>query len=448
MQTDILIIGSGPAGSSVAYQCAKAGQKVTVVDSLFGGTCALRGCTPKKVMEVITSSYWEAKKMEKVGFPKLREPINWHQLIAHQSKFTSLVPSKTKEKFNKKGIQTVIGKAKFIDAHTIKVGKKKIKANYIVIASGAHPRPLDFPGSEHLVTNDGFFALDNLPKKIVIVGGGYIGFELSHIMAACGAKVTILSNDEMPLQVFDSELVSDLIQATLTKGIEVKLGYEASKIEKQKDKSFKITSKRKDNKAFTYEADLVLHAAGRVPNVEKLGAKKIGLKLNDKDGIATNKFLQTKKHAHIFALGDVTGKLPFTEVASYEANIVAHNILNKRRKSVNYDGVPYGVFTHPKLTMVGKTESELTKKGIKYKAQSESHDSSFMQRTHLNTFSRYKTLVHKKSGKILGASIIGSYADEMINLFSMAIQQEVTDKQLKDLLLLYPTAGQEVKFLV
>ena len=446
MQTEILVIGSGPAGSSVAYRCAKAGKKVVVIDTLFGGTCALRGCTPKKVMETITSAYWEAKALEKTGFPKLQNPISWHELAAHQSKFTSLVPAKTKNKFKERGIKTIVGKAVFVDEHTVKVGNKKVKAEQIIIATGARPRPLTISGSEYLLTNDGFFALDNLPKKVVIVGGGYIGFEMAHIMAACGAKVTILSNEEMPLKAFDAELVADLVQATLAKGIEVKLGFEADKIEKQTN-GYKISCTRNDGKSFSFKSDLVLHAAGRIPNIEELNVETIGLKLNDKKGIIVNKFLQTQKHKHIYALGDVTGELPFTEIASYEAQIVSHNILNKRRKSADYKGMPMSVFTYPKLARVGETEDNLKEKGIKYTVHTESYDNSFIQRTKLNTFARYKTLVDKKSGKILGAGILGCCADEMINLLAMAIQQGMTSEQFQDLLLLYPTAGQEAKSL-
>jgi len=445
MKTEILIIGSGPAGSSVAYKCAEAGKKVVVVDSLFGGVCALRGCTPKKAMESITTTFWEAKKMEKAGFPVSNKYVDWHQLVAHQSKFTALVPAKTKSNFEAKGIKVLTGTATFEDAHTVLVDQKKITADKIIIATGGHPRPLDIPGREYLVTNDGFFTLDQLPEKIIIVGGGYIAFEMSHIMAACGAKVTILSNEEEPLGAFDRELVNDLVQATLAKGIAVKLGYEAKEITKKANK-FEVGSERTDGQEFIFEADLVIHAAGRVPNTAKLNIEKAGLTLNKKNGIDVNKFLQTK-HEHIFALGDVTGQLPFTEVASYEAKIVIHNILEKRRKSVDYSGVPYGVFTHPKLAMVGKSEQELKDAKIKYEVRAESISRDFVQRTKLNEFARYKTLVDKKTKKVLGVSILAYRADEIINLYSLAIKNEMTVDELKDTFLLYPTAGHMAKFL-
>ena len=446
MKTEILIIGSGPSGSSVAYKCAEAGKKVVVVDSLFGGVCALRGCTPKKAMESITTTFWEAKKMEKAGFPSSSKYVDWHKLVAHQAKFTAMVPAKTKAKFETAGIKCITGVASFEDSHTVLVNDKKITADKIIIATGAQPRPLNIPGEAYLITNDGFFSLDKLPEKIVIVGGGYIAFELSHIMAACAAKVTILGNEEQALGAFDSELVNDLVYATLDKGVDVKLGYEVEKIIK-KNNEFEVSAKRTDGQDFAFEADLVIHAAGRVPNIAKLKVDKIGLTLNDKNGIEVTKFLQTKKHEHIFALGDATGQLPFTEVANYEAKIVINNILEKRRKSVDYSGVPYGVFTHPKLAMVGKSEQELKDAKIKYDVKTETINHDFIQRTKLNKYARYKTLVDKKTRKILGASMLAYGADEIINLYSLAIQNEMTADELNDIFLLYPTAGHVVKFL-
>ena len=447
LKIDILIIGSGPAGSSVAHRCVEAGKSVLIVDKLFGGTCALRGCTPKKAMEAVTSTFWQAKKMEKAGFPTTKQFVDWHQLVANKSHYTALVPTKTKSNFENANIKTLTGTAKFVDQHTIKVGNKTITAKQIVIATGAKPRPLNIEGEQHLVTNDEFFNLNELPPTIVIVGGGYIAFELSHIIAACGSNVTIIGDEEMPLTAFDADLVQDLVHATLQKGIDIKLGYSVNKVEKI-NKGFEVTCKRNDDMAFTYSADLIIHAAGRIPNVENLAVEQIGLKLNEQHGIEVNKFMQTKKYDHIYAIGDVTGQLPFTETASYEAKIAAHNIINKKRKSVDYKGVPFGVFTYPKLTKVGKSEEELNVQGIKFDVKKENHKGSFIERVNMNNFARYKTLVDKKTGKILGASILASHADDMINLFSLAIQQGMTVQQFKDLLLLYPTAAHDIKYMV
>jgi len=445
MKTDVIVIGSGPGGSSVAKRCAKAGKKVVIVDRLFGGVCALRGCTPKKAMESVTSAYWKAKDMEKAGFPTLSEAIDWSKLAAHKSKFTTTVPAKTKSNFKEAGIRVIEGTAELIDPNTVVVDGKKIIAETIVIATGAKPRHIDIPGNEYMLNNDQFFALDNITNHVTIIGGGYIAFEFAHIMAACGVHVTILSNEEMPLGAFDPDLVNNLIQATLAKGVDVKLGYEAISIE-HVEGEYIVKSKRSDGETFDFKAGLVIHAAGRVPNIDKLGLDNLKIKLNNRGGIETNKFLQISNHPNIYALGDVTGKLPFTEIASYEAKIVTHNILEKRRKSVDYTGMPIGVFTYPSLCMVGKTEEELKKEKVDYLVMASSNRSSFTERVHLNTFARYKTLVHKNNNKILGASLIGIHAEEVINLYAMAIQQGITATNFNSQLFQYPTAGNSAKY--
>lgn len=444
MKIEILIIGSGPAGSSVAMACAKAGKKVAVVDTIFGGTCALRGCTPKRAMEAITSAYWDAKDYEKAGFPTLTKPVNWHLLQAHQSKFTALVPSKTKSNFKEAGIEVIEGEAVFLDPHTIAVGKKKITAEQIVIATGATPVLLDIDGSEYMITSKQLFELNHIPARITIVGGGYIGFEFAHILTACGAAVTLVSDQEEPLGQFDSELVNQLVQATLDKGVDVKLGYSAQAVAKT-DNSYRVKTKRTDGEIFELEADLVINTAGRKPAIEKLDVAKIKLEINDKGGLAVDRFLQTTKYEHIHAIGDVTGEFPFTETASYDAEILRHNLLQDRRKSVDYTGVPYAIFTHPQVASVGKQADDIK---VKYKTKEGSLDKAFLQRVHLNEFAHYKLFIDERTDEILGAHIIGIGASEMINVFAMAMQQKIAAKEIKNFLLVYPTFIQSTKSLV
>jgi len=443
-KTDILVIGSGPAGSKVAYGCAEKNKKVTMVDTHFGGTCALKGCTPKKAMEAVTSSFWSAKSKQQAGYPIIDEWVDWHKLRAHVGKFTAMVPAKTKENAKEAGIEVVEGEARFISKNVISIGNQEIEAKKIIIATGARPRPLNMKGEEHLITSAAFFELDDLPQRINIIGGGYIGFELAHILSACGREVTIFSSEEMPLSVFDKELVEEVIHATLEKGIQLKLGYSATKIEKNK-KEFIVHSTTKQDENFITKCDAVLHAAGRVPNVKRLGLEQIGLALNDKQGIAVNNFLETETYDHIYALGDVTGHLPFTEIASYEGDIVLHNLFEERRKGVDYSGVPFGTFTYPQLAKVGASPSELEEKGVQFEVKTKDYSHSFIERTSLNEQARYQVIINKNNDKILGGSIVSTRANEQINLISLAIQQNMTTKQFSDLLLLYPTAGHEVK---
>jgi len=440
---DLLILGSGPAGDDLAKKAAEAGKSVAVIDGLFGGTCALKGCTPKKAMESITSIYWEAKHAQGKGFDKNIAPIEWRSLMAHKAKFTTLVPGGTKRKYKRYGITAIEGYGTFKDEQTVIVNKKEYTGKHIIIATGGKPTPLPFPGADHLITSYDFFELDELPKKIAIVGGGYIGFELSHIIRACGSDVTILSMDEQPLSAFDSDHVDTLVKATLDKGIEVKLGFSVSEVVPENN-GFRITSKRADGKEFTHQADLVIHAAGRTPNIDKLQLTNAGITLNKDKGVAVNDFLQVKSHDHIYALGDVTGRLQFTEVAKYEATIVFHNLYSKRRKKVNYFGLPSVVYTYPRLAMVGKKSVD---NKSKYIVRNEDAANHFIQRAKSNTHARFKTIVDKKSKKIVGAQLLGYQAEEGINLIAMAMQLEVDYDKMRDFFFAYPTMGHTAKYL-
>lgn len=444
---DVLVIGSGPAGSSVATKCVKEGKKVAIVDKLFGGTCALRGCTPKKAMYAITSTWWTAQSLQKNGFPiDIKHTVDWKKLLAHKEKFTSLVPAQTKTDFKENGIDVIQGVAIFKDAHHIIVNENTYKAKNIVIATGATPRPLEIEGGDMAITSEDFFELPQLPKKIVIIGGGYIGFELSHIAAACGAKITILSKSEMPLSAFDAAHVTEMVQSTLDKNIDVRLGFEATFIEENRGKYSVYAKRNQEEKEQVFEADIVLNASGRIPAIKQLKVKKANLKLNDKDGIAVNDYLQTTKHNHIYALGDTTGKLPFTEIATFEANTVVHNILNpKKLRKMDYSAVSMAVFTHPVMAMVGSTVDELDEKGVKYIKHEGSLDHFFSQRIYENQFAKYQLLLHEKTNRILGATAIGQDSEHLINLLAIAMQGKIKYEDLEGFLMVYPSSTHDIK---
>ncbi len=274
----------------------------------------------------------------------------------------------------------------------------------------------------------------------------FIGFELSHILAACGAKVVILSNEESPLSTFDNELIDSLVQATLKKGIDVRLGFEAHKIDKT-ETGFSVEAKRNGlRKAYHFDADLVIHSAGRIPAIETLRLSNIGVITNEKKGVEVNEYLQTTAHNHLFALGDVTGNLPFTEIAGYEGGIVAHNILHpKDLRTPDYLATPSVVFTHPKLSSVGKSEAEVKESDIEYEVFSDSFSKAFIQRTQKNDFARYKVIIDKKNRKILGANILGHGAEDLINIFAICIQAEITADKLSNMLMAYPTPSRQAK---
>ena len=442
---DVIVIGSGPGGSKVADKCAAAGKKTAIIDVHFGGTCALRGCTPKKAMEAVASTLATARLLCGHGAPSKNDyRVRWEDLQKHRKQFTEDITKDTIADFKKKGIKVIRGEASFTGKNTLRVGKKKYSAEHIVAATGAMPRPLDFPGSKHLLYSEDFIYQDKLPKKIVFAGGGYIGFEMSHIAAACGAKVVIVSDDAVPLPQFDPEITKHLIAATEDKGISVRKGFKVVEIKKQ-GKSYTVIAENEDGETQKIKADAVYHAAGRVPRTKALKLKKAGVKTDDSGAIITAKTLRSKSNNRVWAVGDVTGKVPLTPAAEVEGSIVVKNILKGKKARMDYAHFPSVLFTHPKLASVGKTAAELDAAGTKYQIIETEITDTLTERAYHSRCAAAKIFLDKKGEKILGAHLIGQHAHETINLFATAMQHRLIAKDIVKLRLGYPTAGNAVR---
>lgn len=445
---DLIVIGSGPAGTDVAKSCAKKGLKVAVADYLFGGTCALKGCTPKKAMESVTSLWWETQHLQGHGFPKTTKPVKWKKLVAHSQEFTALVPSGKKRDLKKAKIDLIEKKVSFIDKKTITDGDNKWTAKNIVIATGAIPRPLDIPGKKHLLNSADFFELSKLPKSIVFIGGGYIAFELAHIAAACGSQVTIISDTQKPLKAFDTNLVSQFIKATLDKGIDVRLGYQALSVSTKRNKYEVVIQRKGRDKNYGIPADVVFNTTGRIPATKSLNLAKADIQLDKKGFPKFNEYLQCKGNNAVYLVGDVNNQSAFTPVAHLEAATVAKNILNKKKEKINYPTIPFALYGYPKLAGVGQTEKQLKEAGIEYKTFSKSLTDDLIEKAKHNKFAGFRVFVDSKTDKILGAYILSAKADDSINLIATAIQKGLTGKEVHNLILAYPTASQVVRYMV
>ena len=446
---DVLIIGSGPGGASVAENLKDAGKKVAIVDYLYGGTCALRGCTPKRAMEAVTTTYWHARQQVDKGFAP-PAPVDWQRLMAHKQRFTALIPANSKEKYAAMGLTVFNDWARFVDKHTLVIGEgegaQTVRAEQIVIATGAHPIELDIPGKEYLTTSADFLQLPTLPPSVVFVGGGYVAFELAHIAAACGAKVTILSSDEKPLGHFDPELVSTLCQAVWEKGIDLRLGNRATRVTPKADGTFEVTASSKlGDHDLTVTAALVVNTAGRTPCVEKLDLDKADVDFHTKDGISVNDRLEVVNQPHIYALGDVTNRLPFTPVASQEGKVVAHNILEKTSTTIHYGPVPFVTFTYPRLASVGQQEADLKEAGIDYAVSESSIDDHLLEKAIGNNFAQYRAFVDPDSRRLLGFHLLSSHAEEVINLAALLMREGLTVDAFTEYILAYPTAGKNLQ---
>ncbi|VAX29430.1 similar to glutathione reductase [hydrothermal vent metagenome] len=445
---DIIIIGTGAASSGVAYKCKFAGMSVAVIDELpYGGTCANRGCDPKKVLVGAAEVLDWARRMNGNGIDYQNLKINWKDLMTFKRSFTDPVPENREKHFHKAGIDTFHGSAEFTGDQSVKVGDKELTAKYIHIATGAKPARLNIPGEEYLTFSDQFLELDELPPNIVFVGGGYISMEFAHIAARAGVNVEIIHRGSRVLEKFDPDLVNQLTEATLEAGIKLRLNSSVEAILK-KGNHLLVSTSTADSKE-TIEADMVVHGAGRMPAIENMNLEAAGIEWGRK-GVKVNKYLQSVSNPHIYAAGDVadTEGLPLTPVAGSQSQIAASNIIKGNSKSVNYIGTPSVAFTIPQIASVGLTEEEAEKQGLKFKVKKKETDWWYSSKRIIEKHSGFKTLVEEDTGKIIGAHLLGSHAGEVINLFAMAIRFNIPASEIRRTIYAYPTNSSDVIYMV
>jgi len=445
---DLIAIGTGAAASAVASRCRLAGWQVAIVDSRpFGGTCALRGCDPKKVLVGAAEVFDWGRRMERKGIQAQQLRIDWQKLMRFKRSFTEPVPKHREEGFAKAGIAAFHGRARFVGPSTVQVGEEVLEGRYVVIATGQRPADLKIPGEEHLTTSDHFLELDELPKLILFIGGGYIAFEFAHVAARAGSEVAIAHRGARPLPGFDPYLVDALVERTRELGIDIQLGSEAKGIEKGSGHLIVRTSTSGQKR--TLEADMVVHAAGRVPEIDDLNLNAAGVEWGER-GVKVNDFLQSVSNPAVYAAGDAaaSGGPPLTPVAAYEGMIVAANLLKGNHQKPNYLGIPTVVFAIPPLPSVGLGEREAREQGLKFKLKKEMTSSWYSSRRVGETYSGFKVLVEEGTDRILGAHLLGSQAEEVINLFAVAMRSGMPATDLKHMLFAYPTHGSNLPYML
>ncbi len=435
------------AGVTVARKAAKKGLKVGIADFRpYGGTCALRGCDPKKILIDVAKAKSSIETYNGKGL-KAEGRISWPELMKFKRGFTDPVPDKMEKGYQKAGVDTFHDAVTFLSENTLKVGDTTIQAKKIVVASGARPRALSVPGAEHTITSDDFIHLEELPESIIFLGGGYVAFEFAHLAAKAGAQVTIIERGEYPLKHFEKELVEHVLKASKAHGIEVLLKTEAMEIRKS-DRGFQVVSKGTEGEKVV-ESQLVINAAGRVPEIDKLDLEKGKVDFGGR-GIKVNEYLQSISNPRVYAAGDVADSegLPLTPVAVYEGHAVASNIIKGNNKAPQYKEMPTVVFTSPPLASVGLTEEEARAQNKNYKVKFGDASSWFnAYRSQAEAYA-YKVLISKEDGTILGAHLIGPSADETINLFALAIKAKIPAKDLQSMMYSYPTWASDLSYMV
>ncbi|MBX9727326.1 MAG: NAD(P)/FAD-dependent oxidoreductase [Sphingopyxis sp.] len=443
---DLIVIGSGTAAMVASNRAASAGWKVAVVDFRpFGGTCALRGCDPKKMLITGAQVKDDIRRMSTRGVVATEARIAWRDLMEFKRTFTGPVPEKQTNNYAKKGIDAFHAHARFTGRNTIEMdGEGTFEARHVLIAAGARPIPLPFPGAEHLVTNEEFLELDQLPARVVLVGGGYIAAEFSDIAAQAGAHVTILQRGQRMLTHFDPDLVGWLMKSFEEAAIDVRLGHAVTAVERTNE-GFIVHAQSKDGRATKTEADLVVHAAGRIPDLGPLNLDAAGVERDERGHLLLNEFLQSISNPAVYAAGDAAQVgPPLTPVSSHDAKVVVRNLLEGNRHRPDYRGVPSVAFTIPPIASVGLSEEQARQKGLKFRMQSQFVPDWYTARRLAETVYGFKVLVDEETDRVLGAHLVGPHVDEVINIFGLAIRHELTAEDLKTTMFAYPTGASDI----
>jgi glutathione reductase (NADPH) len=441
--TDLLIIGAGSAGLAAAAKAAELGAAVTIIEAEnIGGTCVNLGCIPKKITwyaGYLASSYCYAKQY---GFKTVSPILDFATLVKARSKHIKELQKLYHNRLHHEKVRYISGEAEFVDAHTVKVHNQLYSAKKIIIATGTAPNLPSIIGADLGIDSDGFFALEKIPKKVVIIGGGYIAIELASILNQLGSDVELIVRSSSILSNFDPILSKNLTAIFQTKKIRMSFNQEVLKLTRAANK--KITAHCKHNKKIT-NVDTVIFAIGRHPRTGELNLPVTGVKLDEKKYVATDKWGATNI-PHIYAIGDIAGKKLLTPVAVAAGRKLALHLFAKDKKAfMDYTNIPSVIFSHPPLGTVGLSEQEAVNKYGKsnltiyqtrfvslFYALSKDRIPSFM-----------KLITLKKTKKIIGCHLIDNHADEILLGFAVAIKMGATKDDFDATVGIHPTSAEE-----
>jgi glutathione reductase (NADPH) len=440
---DLIVIGAGSGGIATAEKAASYGAKVVIIEKQqAGGTCVKLGCVPKKIMWYAGSLADSFHYAADFGFQLDTPQFNFDTLARHRHQFTQSLSQRLKKKLLKHKITYLQGSAAFVDAHTVKVNSQHVSANHIIIATGCEPKKPPIKGVEYGITSDGFFGLRELPKKIAIIGSGYIAVELASILNQLGSQVKILIRKNKILSHFDALISATLTEIMLEQGIQLLSKHDTAEIHQRQGK---LVVRCKNNKTIT-GLDAVLFAIGRSPRTTHLNLDAVNIKTNADGYIKTNKW-ETTNIPHIYAIGDVTGKKLLTPVAIAAGRKLAARLFGKEKKShLDYQNIPTVVFSHPPIGSVGLSDQDaIAKYGRRQLTIYQTEFGSLFSALSTKKFpSRMRLITLKKTGKIIGCHIIGPNADEMLQGFAVAIKMGATKADFDKVVAIHPTSAEEL----
>ena len=441
---DLFTIGAGSGGVRASRVAAAHGAKVAVAEEYrVGGTCVIRGCVPKKMLVYGAHFAEDLKDARQFGWSTENATFDWVKLRDNVLGDVDRLNGLYTQTLENHGVEIINRRATLTGPHEITLEDGKvISARHILIAVGAHPYVPDCPGHDLGITSNEAFHLDAIPQRVLIAGGGYIANEFAGIFNEFGAKVTIMTRSDQMLRSYDESLRERLLHISMLKGIDFRFHAEFRGIEKTDEGCLKVSMTNHED----LEVDCVMFATGRVPNTKGLGLDKAGVELGGKGEIAVDRFSKTNVD-HIYAVGDVTGRVQLTPVAIREGQAFADTVFGNKPTSVSYDCIPSAVFSHPPIAAVGLTESEARNKFGSVKV----YESDFRAMKNVvagrDERALYKMVCDADSGKILGIHMIGPDAPEIMQAAAVAVKAGLTKEDFDNTVAIHPTMAEEMVLL-
>ncbi|MBS4050353.1 MAG: glutathione-disulfide reductase [Methylomonas sp.] len=436
---DLFVIGAGSGGVRAARMAAGLGARVAIAEQQhLGGTCVNVGCVPKKLF--VYAAHFQEDFAAAAGFGwSVETPrFDWQRLLTQKNREIGRLQNVYQGLLDNSGVTIITGQARLLDQHTVAVGEQQFSAERILVATGGRPWLPDIPGKEFISTSNDMFALQRLPERILIVGGGYIAVEFAGIMHGLGVNTMLSYRGDKLLRGFDQDVREFVAREMGKKGIVIHFGSEITRIEAKAGAYLAHTDQGQ-----TLAADLVLYATGRVPNTADLGLESVGVMLDKEGAVKVDEYYQTNLPS-IYALGDVTNRVNLTPVATAEAMALVNRLYANSWKPVDYDHIPTAVFSQPNVGTVGLTEEEA---GKRYPNDIDVYKSVFTPMKHtlsgLSEKTLMKMLVQRSSDRVLGIHMVGADAGEIIQGMAVAIRAGATKAVFDSTIGIHPTAAEE-----
>ncbi|WP_313040771.1 glutathione-disulfide reductase [Sphingobium yanoikuyae] len=441
---DLFVIGAGSGGVRASRVAAAHGAKVAVAEEFrVGGTCVIRGCVPKKLLIYGAHFAEDLKDARRFGWNVPDCGFGWATLRDNVLADVDRLEGLYTNTLNSHKVELIAERVTVTGPHSVKLASgREVTAKVILVATGAWPLIPEVEGAEHGITSNEVFHLDECPKRIVIVGGGYIANEFAGIFHQFGSHVTMVNRGGTLLRGYDEQIRDRLLQISTMKGINFRFNAQMEKIEKKEDGTLCVHFKNGDPVA----ADIVLFATGRQPHTDGLGLENAGVEIDDKGAIKVDEYSRTSCES-IYAVGDVTDRLQLTPVAIREGHAFADTVFGNNPRTVDYSCVPSAVFSHPPLAGVGLTEAQAKNKYGTVKV----YTSDFRPMKNVlagrDERALYKMVVDATTNKVVGLHMIGPDAPEILQAAAVAVKAGLTKQDFDDTVALHPSMAEELVLL-